>query len=266
MTTSVASAGNGIVIERDRHVVTIIFNRPQRKNAISGHMWQGIADIFQRIEEDESVRAVILRGEGADFSAGADISEFDRIRGNANAARAYERLNSDAFSAIRDAKVPVIAAIRGICFGGGFGIAAACDIRIASRNALFSVPASRLGLAYPQDAMIDIVSTCGSQMARYLVYSGARISADEAQKTGFLLAVHDFEDVFAAASSMAQTFAENAPLSIRASKAAISAAITASTDMAQLAGRLAAATFDSEDYAEGRAAFREKRKPSFKGK
>lgn len=255
-----------IIVERDGHVVTIIFNRQQRKNAISGEMWQEISEIFQQIDQDGSARAVVLRGEGPDFSAGADISEFDRIRGDADSARAYEELNCRAFSAIRDAKIPVIAAVRGICFGGGFGIAAACDLRIASRQALFSVPAARLGLAYPHDAMIDIVTSCGAQMARYLVYSGARISAEEAYRTGFLLEVHDFDEVPEAAARLAHELAANAPLSIKASKAAINAVVSGSAENARASRRLAAATFDSDDYAEGRAAFREKRVPAFCGK
>jgi enoyl-CoA hydratase/carnithine racemase len=265
MMTKTVKGCDGISVERDGLVVTVTLDRPSRRNAITRDMWQHIADLFDVFNEGDSARVVILRGRAGDFSAGADISEFGEVRSDALSARSYERENSRAFSAIRNCHIPVIAAIRGVCLGGGFGLAAACDIRIASREAEFSIPAAKLGLAYPLDAMIDIVSSCGPQMARYLAYSGARLTAQEALEAGFLLAVHDLGEVDKAARKMAQTFAENAPLSIRASKAAISATITGDTDKRILASDFGDKTFESKDYAEGRSAFREKRRALFRG-
>lgn len=142
-------------------VATIVINRPARKNAVTQAMWIELAANVDRLAGDTDVRVIVLRGAGADFSAGADISEFDTLRGDPESARAYEATNSAAFAALRNASVPVIAAIRGICFGGGFGIAAACDLRVACTDAQFAVPAARLGLAYPHDAMADIVWAAG---------------------------------------------------------------------------------------------------------
>ncbi len=206
-----------------------------------------------------------MRGAGHDFSAGADIGEFDEVRRNAATARKYEASNSAAFAAFRNCAVPTIAAIRGACLGGGFGIAAACDIRIAAPDARFAVPAARLGLAYPHDAMADIVESCGPQLARFLTFSAATVDAETALRAGFLLEIRAAEELYERAAELAAQIAANAPMSIRASRAAIRAVLSRTPEDAEEARRLGAATFDSADYAEGRAAFRDRRKPLFRG-
>lgn len=247
------------------NIATVTLNRPERKNAITADMWATIANLFEGFGSHSEIRAIIIRGEGKDFSAGADISEFDSVRGDAVSARAYEYANSRAFAAIRNAPVPVIAAIRGICFGGGFAIAAACDIRVASHEAYFSIPAARLGIAYPLDAIADAAGSCGPQMARYMLYTAARISAADAAEAGFLFALHEEATLEGAANELAELIAKNAPLSVRVAKAAISGLVHGSAEHTAIAAKLVAATFNSSDYAEGRAAFREKRAPTFSG-
>ena len=247
-------------------IATVAINRPARKNAITQAMWVELAAIVGRLSGDGVTRVIVLRGKGQDFSAGADISEFDTLRGTAESARAYEATNSAAFAALRTCTIPVIAAIRGICFGGGFGLAAACDLRIATPDAQFSVPAARLGLAYPQDAMGDIVSAAGPQMARYLTYTAGRIDAQAALSAGFLLEIVEAELFDGRVTEIARTIARNAPLSIKASKAAIRSALSHNPAEAALAQSLGDATFLSEDYAEGRAAFHGRRTPHFRGR
>ncbi|WP_378942601.1 enoyl-CoA hydratase-related protein [Mesorhizobium sp. ANAO-SY3R2] len=247
-------------------VATIVINRPARKNAVTQAMWIEIAALVDGLSVDPAVRVIVLRGAGHDFSAGADIGEFDTLRGDAESARAYEATNSAAFAALRNAPVPVIAAIRGICFGGGFGLAAACDLRIATADAQFAVPAARLGLAYPQDAMGDIVWAAGEQMARYLTYTAGRIDAQAALSAGFLLEIVDADRFEARIDEIARTIARNAPLSVRASKAAIRAALSHDPAEAEAAQAAGDATFLSDDYAEGRAAFHGRRTPVFKGR
>jgi enoyl-CoA hydratase/carnithine racemase len=161
--------------------------------------------------------------------------------------------------------VPVIAAISGICYGGGMGLAAACDLRLADETARFCVPAARLGLAYPADAVIDFVSTMGAQRARQALFTGAELPARMMQDCGFLLAVTAPDRLMPEANDLANAIAANAPLSVRASKLAIRATIENSESLAAAAIAAGAHTFDSQDYAEGRQAFAERRKPHFTG-
>lgn len=251
--------------ERRDGIVTLTIDRPARKNAMTQAMWREMAALLRGLGQDASVRAIVLRGAGGDFCAGADIGEFETVRGNATSARHYEVENSAAFAAIRDCPVPTISAIGGICFGGGFGIAAGCDIRIASADALFAVPAAKLGLAYPVDAMADIVHAVGPQVAKYMVYSAARLDARAARDAGFLIEIVETERLSTRAGELAEAIAANAPLSIRASKASIRAVLSADPADAVRASALGDATFESADYAEGRAAFRDRRPARFRG-
>lgn len=253
----------GLTFSAADSVARIVIDRPEKKNALTARMWRDLARLVCAAAALPDMRALVISGAGTDFSAGADIGEFDELRRDAATARDYEAANSAAFAAVRDCAVPVIASIRGVCFGGGFGIAAACDIRIASETALFAVPAAKLGLAYPQDAMQDIVHACGPQMARYLTFSAARIDAQRALAVGFLAELVPDAELESRTAALAAAIAANAPMSIAASKAAIRAVLTGDADDIEQARRRGEATFASEDYAEGRAAFRERRPPRF---
>ena len=263
-----AHSALGLVVARSADgVVTMTLDRPAKKNAVTLAMWQQIATTVGALDKDETARVIVLCGAGMDFCAGADIGEFAEVRRDAGTARAYEDANSAAFAALRGCRVPVIASISGVCFGGGFGLAAACDIRLGATGAVFSVPAARLGLAYPADAMADIVAACGPQMARYLSFSGARLPAEAAYEAGFLLELlPDQAALKARTTEIACAIAGNAPLSVAASKASIRAALSGRADDFSGAVTLGDATFDSADYAEGRAAFLERRAPRFKGR
>lgn len=257
---------DGITLTMMNGVATLRIDRPAKKNALTQAMWTGLAEAVEALAGDPAVRALILAGAGGDFCAGADIAEFDAVRGNAASARSYEAANVRAFAALSQAPFPTIAAIRGVCFGGGFGLAASCDLRIASAEARFRVPPARLGLAYPHEAMADIVHALGPQMARYLAYSAATIGARRALEAGFLLEIVEGDDADRRAAEIAATIAANAPLSVRATKAAIAAVLDPDPALAARAAALGNATFESEDYAEGRAAFRERREPVFRGR
>ncbi len=237
-----------------------------RKNAINYRMWREIPLAVDWLCGHADLRCIVLRGGGEqDFSAGADITEFDTLRGDPVTARDYEHANAAAFRSIRLCPVPVIAMIRGVCFGGAFGLAAAADLRIASHDSQFSVPAGRLGLAYPVEAMADIVEALGQSMARMMLYTARQINAKEALATGLLLAVFHASDLADEAERLADEICGNAPLSNRASKAAIRATLTGGTAERLQAHELAEATFSSADYREGRQAFGEKRQPVFSG-
>jgi enoyl-CoA hydratase/carnithine racemase len=254
-----------LIVSLTDGVATILINRPTKRNAMTLGMWTRMANAVESLSQNEVARCLVISGQGGDFCAGADIGEFDAVRGNAVAARAYEAENSRCFRTIREAPFPTIAAVEGICFGGGFGIAAACDLRIGTADSRYCIPAAKLGLAYPQDAMIDIVSALGPQLARYLAFSAAQIDGTEAHAKGFLLELCLPDDLHERAAGLAQTIAKSAPLSVRASKAAIAAVISGEAADAERAKTLGNATFDSADYAEGRRAFKERRMPIFRG-
>lgn len=266
MTFQARADTNSLNVTVSEHVARVVIDNPQRKNAVDLAGWHALAALIPELAARADVRVIVLSGAGSDFCAGADISEFDIVRKDAATARIYEAANSAAFAAIRASAVPVIAAIRGICFGGGFGLAASCDLRIATDDARFAVPAARLGLAYPQDAMIDIVSAAGAQMARYLTLTAQPIDARQALAGGFLLEIVASENFDDRLSVIASAIAASAPLSVKASRLSIMSVVTKDPLIARMAQEAGDATFDSADYAEGRAAFKERRKPQFQGR
>ena len=198
----------------------ITLSNPQKHNALDQDAWLAVPSAVNRLIAS-SARAIVISGAGDSFCAGADISEFDVVRKNAETAVVYEDVNEKAFAAIRNAEVPTIAKIRGYCLGGGFGLAAAADIRLADMSATFSVPAARLGLGYPVDAMADIVSAIGAQGAKRLLYTAERFSADQMHSMGFLAEVIDPDVLDARVAEMAATIAELAPLTHVSTKASI---------------------------------------------
>lgn len=241
----------------------LLVSNPKKFNALPQSGWLNIKPALQNLVES-GARVVVVAGSGGNFCAGADISEFDIVRRNAETARVYEASNVEAFAAIRDCAVPTIARIEGYCLGGGFGLAAACDLRFASEEAQFAVPAAKLGLGYPVDAMADIVEAVGSQNAKRLLYAAERFATSEMKEMGFLLEV--LEDAAALndkVTELAANIAQLAPLTHIATKTTVRALRSGDFDSAKAASD---ATFSSEDYAEGRAAFREKRAPQFSGK
>ena len=244
----------------------LVIDNPLRKNAITAAMWRAIPDAIHWLHAEAGARVIVLAGGGqADFSAGADISEFTELRKDAATARVYEASNSRAFAAIREAPVPVITTIRGICYGGGFGLAAAGDLRLASTDAVFAVPAAKLGLAYPADAVQDFVRGLGSQLARKALFTGAPLKPAELMAAGFLCEVTTTADLETRTDILAEAIAANAPLSLRASKLALRAVELGDDDLLREAEVIGASTFESEDYREGRAAFAERRRPVFRG-
>lgn len=244
-----------------------VFNQPEKHNAISLDMWDGLAAILDEFAADPSVRVVVLEGAGERaFVSGADIGQFDAERSDAAAQQHYERRTRAGRLRLAHFEKPVISAIRGYCLGGGLGIALSTDLRLAAADAVFGIPAARLGLAYGLDMTRQLVATVGPAEARMLLYTGARIDAAEALRMGLVNRVVPVADFAASVAALAATIAENAPLSIRAAQRTIAASL-ADPEARDMAGLEAAikACFDSADYREGRAAFRAKRAPCFTG-
>jgi enoyl-CoA hydratase/carnithine racemase len=261
-------AGGKMLAARREGVGIVTFNQPEKHNAMSVEMWVGLADILDEFREDESVRIVVLTGAGTRaFVSGADISQFERQRSNADAQREYDRQTSLGREKLVTFPKPTIAMIRGYCLGGGLAIAMQTDIRIASSDSQFGIPAARLGIAYGFEGLRKLVQLVGPANARMIMYSAERIDADEALRIGLINRVVPPESLSENVFKLADTIASNAPLSVAASKIAIDQILLDPADRnLQRLADVTAAAFDSEDYREGRAAFMEKRKPQFKGR
>lgn len=253
-------------IDRRGPVAYLVLNTPARRNAVSLDMWQGIPDLVAELEQDTRIRCIVLTGAGTEaFSAGADISEFEDNRANEEATRLYDKATGLAITSIMEASKPVVAAIRGVCFGGGMALAMACDLRLASADARFCIPAARLGIAYGVEGTANLVATVGPALASEILLTAATYTAHEALLRGLIHQIAPVQDYDTVLEGYVSRIAGNAPLSMLASKRAIRAAISddaTALDAAKDAARICAR---SADYAEGRRAFAEKRKPRFNG-
>lgn len=249
-------------------VALVTFDQPDKHNAMSVGMWDDLAALLDGYAARDDVRVVVLTGAGeAAFVSGADISQFDAARGDAAAQRDYHRQTAAGRARLAAFPRPVIARIRGWCLGGGLGIAMQADLRIAGRSAVFGIPAARLGIAYGVDMTRMLVELVGPAQARLLLYTARRIGAEEALRIGLVEQVVDDDALDATVADLAATIAGNAPLSVAAAKRIVAATLPAAgmDDPAAVAAAIDAC-FDSADYAEGRAAFREKRRPRFAGR
>lgn len=244
----------------------LIVDHPERRNAVSLSMWKALPALVAALDADPAVRVIVLAGGGEQaFVSGADIAEFAEVRRDAASARAYEDTNEAAFAALRMAAKPTVAMIRGPCFGGGVGLAAACDLRVAADDAVFSIPAAKLGIAYPPPAIADVVALVGASRAKDLFFTARRLDHAEALAIGLVDRVVPAADLRTETVALAETIAANAPLTLAAAKTAIAAAVSADPAAATRARAAAEACFSSADFVEGRDAFLAKRAPRFSG-
>ncbi len=249
-------------------VGVITFNNPEKRNAMSLEMWEGVGQALTELRDDENVRVVILVGAGDKaFVSGADISQFEKTRHNAAAAEEYSRKSDAQRALLANFPKPTISCIRGFCLGGGMQVAMLTDIRIASENSQFGIPAAKLGIAYGYDGLRHLVSLVGPSWARLIMYTGMRIESQEALRIGLVDRVVADGELWNATMEIARTISENAPLAIQAAKITIAQVLKdpAARDMDAIK-KIGMACMDSEDFREGRRAFMEKRKPQFKGK
>ena len=244
------------------------FNQPNKRNAISFDMWTGIASIIKDFSSSDDVRVIVMMGAGDKaFVSGADISEFEEKRSTPEQIKIYEANSAEAHEAITTLEKPLIAMIRGFCIGGGLAIALSADIRISADDGQFGVPAAKLGLGYGYGGIKVLMNLVGPSMAKEIFFTGRRFSADEAYDMGLINRVVPVDQLESSVTELAQMISANAPLTVKAAKAAINEGVKdpADRDLDSVAA-MVKACFDSEDYKEGRAAFMEKRKPQFKGR
>jgi enoyl-CoA hydratase len=255
-------------VEKRGAVGWIVFDQPEKRNAINGAMWRGIAPAMARFDADPEVRCVAFRGAGTEaFSAGADISEFESNRAARASVDEYDNLLDQVLQAMQGSLKPSVAMIYGYCLGGGLEIALACDLRYCAASAQFGIPAAKLGLAYNVEGHKRLLETVGHARAREIMFLGRRYDAEEALAMGLVHRILPDDGLEAFVEEALADLAENAPLSIANTKTILEEYVKSSG--APDAARMRAAIercARSEDYREGRRAFMEKRKPRFEGK
>jgi enoyl-CoA hydratase len=246
----------------------IIFNHPERHNALSLEMWQGLGDILESYATDDRVRVAVMRGAGEkSFISGADISEFDSKRSSASQKDEYGEIAGRANRWLAVFEKPLIALIEGYCIGGGLATALFADIRIATPDSRFGIPAAKLGLGYEYDGLAKLARIVGPSHARDIMFSARFMDAAEAHGMGLVNFVSTREEIEAQTIAYAERIAGNAPLTVKAAKAALNAWERGERkeELKQVHAQVDAC-FDSEDYKEGRRAFKEKRTPDFTGR
>ena len=246
----------------------VTFNNPEKRNAMSLEMWEGLGQALSELRDDPEVRVVVLFGAGDKaFVSGADISQFEKTRHNAEASEEYSRRSEAQRALLGNYPKPTISCIRGFCLGGGMQVAMLTDIRIAAEDSQFGIPAAKLGIAYGYDGLRNLVSLVGPSWARLIMYTGMRIGSAEAQRIGLVDRVLPNAELWDATMEIARTISVNAPLAIKAAKITIAQVLKdpAARDMAAIK-QIGLECMDSEDFREGRRAFMEKRKPQFKGR
>jgi enoyl-CoA hydratase len=260
-----------ILTERKERVFTLIFNRPDRRNALNPAMLSQSIEILNRTREEGEIRCLVIRGAGDKaFSSGYDIGDIPTNLTPEETAELRKRSPFQGLlSAVLDFPYPVIAMLNGHALGAGCDLAMCCDIRIAAEPALLGIPPAKLGIIYQPDGILRLINIAGLANAKELFFTGRNYKAQKAKEMGLINYVLPVDQLSAFTYEMAREISENAPLSLKGMKLIFRKGL----DHQRLDPRdaeeiesLRGQAFNSEDIKEGQRAFKEKRKPVFQGR
>ncbi|MDQ0338096.1 enoyl-CoA hydratase/carnithine racemase [Caldalkalibacillus uzonensis] len=255
---------NDLVLEKKREIATLIFNRPHKRNALTYDMWKTIPDLIQEVEEDRSIKVLVVRGvDQTAFAAGADISEFRTLRADSKGAKIYNEATHHAERTIATMTKPSIALVQGYCIGGGCEIALACDFRFSDPTGRFGITPANLGIVYSLTATKQLVDLVGPANAKYILLSGRHIDAQRAYEIGLVNGIFAADEIEEKVYQFAQEICHKAQFSVRSMKHIIGLILGGQTNDNEETEALRNGSFDTEDYQEGVRAFLEKRKPRF---
>jgi enoyl-CoA hydratase/carnithine racemase len=257
-----------VTARRDGPIGRVVIAHPEKLNAMNLAMWEALPPLLQALDADPEVRLVVIEGEGERaFVAGGDISEFESQRDAAESRARYDAAVETAYLAPGRCGKPVVAKIRGICMGGGLGLAAACDLRFCTDDSRFRMPAARLGLGYGAGGVDRFLTVLGLQNTLDVFFSARVFDAADALRMGFVSRVEPRASFDAAVDAWCTMVAENAPLTLRAVKLTTAQLVRDGAERDMAAAKAAiAACFASDDHLEGARAFMQKRTPVFTGR
>jgi enoyl-CoA hydratase/carnithine racemase len=256
-----------MIAEKEGHIGWITFNNPARRNAVSLEMWEALGVIVSDFQQDDNIRVIVLKGAGDKaFVSGADISEFEEKRNSPASEEEYAKKSALGSGMLYQLDKPLIAMIQGFCIGGGLAIALSADIRFATDDSKFGIPAAKLGLGYGYSGIKILSDLVGPSHAKDILFTARFMGAEEALRIGLINRIVSRDELESTVRDYARMIANNAPLTVKTAKAAVREAIKdpEDRDLARIA-KMVDECFDSKDYAEGRSAFMEKRKPVFIG-
>ncbi|MBP2335235.1 enoyl-CoA hydratase/carnithine racemase [Saccharothrix coeruleofusca] len=243
-------------------VAVLTIDRPAKRNALSFEMWSALPGLLKRVQDDDAVRVLVVRG-GEHFSAGADISEFATLRRGAEGAARYGEAVHNGERAIVELGKPTIAAVAGFCVGGGCEIALACDLRVAADNARFGITPAKLGIVYSLTSTKQLVDVVGPAWAKQILFSGELVDAATALRIGLVNEVVAAGQLEARVAELASTIASRAQVSVRGAKRIVARIMGGQSEEDDAVRALYDEAAHSAEYAEGVAAFLEKRPPRF---
>jgi enoyl-CoA hydratase/carnithine racemase len=253
-----------ILVERADAVATVVLNRPQTHNAITVEMYRELPAVLGGLDDDPAVKAIVIRGSGQKaFASGADISEFERERGDAERARSYNEHVAAAERALEAMAKPTIAMVHGYCIGGGAGLALACDLRFADDRSRFAITPAKLGLVYSLESTKRVVDLVGPSRATWILVSGQQIPAGRALQLGLFDEVTGTDDLARLTYDFAELVTTRAQFSVRQGKQMVRRVVAGQRSDDEETRGIRNSSFDTADYAEGVRSFLEKRPPRF---